>query len=98
MRRTKNGFSSLGAKARTPPMNPTSLAQAKSRLPFLALAAALGAAGLAAVAFAHLAHVRGGRIARLEAQLAGANAEVARLDALVKQAESESGHPIYSNQ
>ena len=80
------------------PMNELSVAQGKSRLAILALACAFAGAGLAAVASAHLARVRGGRIAQLQVQLTAANAEVARLDALVKQAESESGHPIYSNQ
>jgi hypothetical protein len=84
----------------------------KSRLALLAAGCAFAALLVAILALAHLARVRGGQIAGLQAQLAqaqaaparlqeqlgAANAEVARLEALVKQAESESGHPIYSNQ
>lgn len=70
----------------------------KAGTAFYAMLFALAAALAVAVVCAWWARQCGGEVARLRVQLTAERAEVARLDALVQQAESESGHPIYSNQ
>jgi cell division protein FtsB len=60
----------------------------------LLFALAAGAAGF----FARQSHAQAARISALEAQVRDLTAHSAELEAAVRQAESESGHPILTNQ